>query len=193
MSQAEVKRLWIKLGEHGDMTEDEVWPNEDSEGIRPRTEFIENYYYTQHSHREMSGGDAYVLESDHDRIVAELNKTLKRTIDLANSVANEREETIAAQAREIEELKAEVEHAKCETADAMSGCCDCPMMKSTHRQHELELAKARRVIEIAKRVLHNAGLRPPDGGQPTVDTICEDLNDAIMAIAAIENEKVGGG
>lgn len=49
---------------------------------------------------------------------------------------------------------------------------------------EAEVSKA--VIVIAKRVLYNAGLRPPDGGTPTVETICEDLNDAIKEIAAIE-------
>jgi multidrug resistance efflux pump len=132
----------------------------------------------------------FVLAFDHDRIVAELNKTLKRTIDLANSVANEREETIAAQAREIEELKGG--GARFKVAYERE-CKNTDLLRQDLLEAEKELAKAKMVIKIAKRVLHNAGLRPPDGGQPTVDTICEDLNDAIMAIAAIENEKVGGG
>lgn len=58
--------------------------------------------------------------------------------------------------------------------------------KCKAREHELTIATQSRVIEIAKRVLQNAGLRPPDGGTPTVETICEDLSDAMTEIAAIE-------
>lgn len=53
----------------------------------------------------------------------------------------------AEQRQTIAQLRAELEHAKRETADAMSGCCDCPMMKSTWREHEKELETARRVRE----------------------------------------------
>ena len=78
--------------------------------------------------------------------------------------------------RIVAELKAYVEETNRILRDVDKQCY----------QDERTIAKQTKVIEIAKRVLYNAGLRPPDGGTPTVETICEDLNDAIKKIAAIE-------
>ena len=87
--------------------------------------------------------------------------------------------------RIVAELRAEVERYRFLYEDYSS---EVEKLQHERRQLETAIATQARVIQIAKRVLHNAGLRPPDGGTPTVETICEDLNDAIKEIAAIEKE-----
>lgn len=49
--------------------------------------------------------------------------------------------------RIVAELRAEVAQAKREAADAMSGCCDCPMFKAQGKT----IARQARVIEKLKR------------------------------------------
>ena len=121
-----------------------------------------------------------VLVSDHDRIVAAQKNHLD---DIYTEELFRKEQAIA-------ELRAEVERYKNLYEDYSS-----EVEELQHERRNLETTIARQareaevlkaVIVIAKRVLYNAGLRPPDGGTPTVETICEDLNDAIKKIAAIE-------
>ena len=125
-----------------------------------------------------------VLASDHDRIVAELraevSTALKRVFD--------RQVGYMVSANAFRVLAEEIQ--KYDPAFVLPGSFARRKFVADRNDKIQELkqtiATQARVIEIAKRVLHNAGLRPPDGGNPTVETICEDLNDAIKAIAAIE-------
>lgn len=126
---------------------------------------------------------SYVSGDDHDRIVADRDaKIVRMTSDIVDCD------------RRIAELRAEVGRYKSSQivnaiksgqyyGDALDEIAN--LNQTIVRQaRAAEVSKA--VIEIAKRVLYNAGLRPPDGGTPTVETICEDLNDAIKEITAIE-------
>ena len=110
--------------------------------------------------------------TDHDRIVADKD-------GLINGMSAD----IVDRDRMIAELRAEVERYKNLYEDYSS---EVEELQHERRNLETTIARQARVIEIAKRVLYNAGLRPPDGVTPTVETICEDLNDAIKKIAAIE-------
>lgn len=60
--------------------------------------------------------------------------------------------------RIVAELRAEVAQAKRESADAMSGCCDCPMFKAQGKT----IARQAKVIEGVKSALNNHATRPSD-------------------------------
>lgn len=145
----------------------------------------------------------YVLAADHDRIVKEIkneslserltiSNTLNEVIDVKNrTIAELRANLSTCQSvlqgafnvqtdlkEEIAELRAEVERTK-----GFKTALEDAVIK-----YRKTIATQAKVIEIAKRVLHNAGLRPPDGGTPSVETICEDLSDAMTEISAIEKE-----
>ena len=82
--------------------------------------------------------------------MAELNKTLKRTIDLANSVANEREETIA-------ELRAEVERLK-RLTEPVAMITESPFMVENitidqRYKFEQTIARQAREAEVSKAVI----------------------------------------
>ncbi len=121
----------------------------------------------------------------HNKIVTEYNEQRENIIELIKKIADVKTER--------DELRAEVERLKHAIKQEIQnndefGCefVYIVMAKETIARQAREAEVSKAVIEIAKRVLHNAGLRPPDGGTPTVETICEDLNDAIKKIAAIE-------
>lgn len=127
----------------------------------------------------LNGWRKFMPVEDHDRIVVEL-----------------RAEVVALQ-NELEHIELRHDNAadeaggyKTELTEARAELFAVNHKLTKHRAAnkmlEQTIATQARVIEIAKRVLNNAGLRPPDGGTPTVETICEDLSDAMTEIAAIE-------
>lgn len=88
-----------------------------------------------------------VLASDHDRIMSERDKLWKRATKFVMPGEMDTGESIEHYIKTLEqtvaELRAEVAQAKREAADAMSGCCDCPMFKAQGKT----VARQAKVIE----------------------------------------------
>lgn len=123
----------------------------------------------------LEGDDWFVPAADHDRVVTELKNEMAA---IRAQGYNDWRMDLKRANETIAELRAEVVKARSSFTNSEAEIFNL----------KKQIATQARVIEIAKRVLHNAGLRPPDGGTPTVETICEDLSDAMTEIAAIEKE-----
>ena len=118
-------------------------------------------------------GAEFIQAPKHDSIVAELKAQLEHSETKVGWLLRDNERVVAELRAEVERVTSQYQASSIEWGQTIA-----------RQAREAEVSKA--VIEAAKRVLHNAGLRPPDGGTPTVETICEDLNDAIKEIAAID-------
>lgn len=129
----------------------------------------------------LNGWRKFMPVEDHDRIVAELRaEVVGVKVAMHNAASGLSMEIKKRMLFEKQLLYARAEVEALRKLDIVTA------LNSVLDKKNETIATQARVIEIAKRVLNNAGLRPPDGGTPTVETICEDLSDAMTEIAAIE-------